>query len=306
MRAIRGSRRFGCLLAAAAFAPAEALAGAWTGPPGALYLKIGSSFLATDSEYNHRGDVQDIFAEDPARTDARYREMAATVYGEYGAAPGWSIVAATEIENVRTREDIRFIAAIDPAEAIRTNYGAGDLRLSVRRSLVDGRLALAIQPGVKLPLGYDPTPGNDGAPLGTGRVDAEVLASAGASLPKGLYLSATTGYRSRGGRWNDQRLAAAELGAAGETLFGKLRVEGTWSTVDPPDVAGRIVEAPAPAAVLNEVIVGDYDLVALVVESALRIRPGLSVSAGLSRTLSGKNALVGTTWALGLVRTIGR
>jgi hypothetical protein len=302
-----GPRGSAFLLALVAMArPAEASAAAWTAPAGSLFLKLGSSFLSTDAEYNHRGDVQDIFAEDPARSDASYREMALTAYAEYGVARGWTIVAATEVENVRTREDIRFIAAVEPAEAVRTNYGAGDLRLSIRRSITDGPVAVALQPGLKIPLGYDSTPGNDGAPLGTGRFDGELLAGAGFPLQGGLYLAASAGYRSRGGRWNDQRLAAAELGAAGNGLFGKVRLEGTWSTVDPPDVAGRIVEAPAPASVLNEVIVGDYDLVALVVESTMRVGPGLHVGAGLSRTLSGKNALEGTTWTLGVVRTVGR
>lgn len=283
----------------------RAVAGAWTQPVNALYLKIGSSYLSTASEYNYRGDAQPIFAEDPARGDASYREMALTFYAEYGAARDLTFVVATELENVRTREDIRFIAAVEPAEAVRTNYGAGDLRLALRRALLRGSVAAALQLGGKIPLGYDPSPENEGAPLGTGKLDAELLASLGTSMAGSLYTSGTVGYRSRGGRWNDQRLAAAEIGGSTDLLFGKLRLEGTWSTIEPPDVAGRIVEAPAPADVLNQVIVGDYDLVALTLESALRLGRGLQVSAGFHRTLSGKNALDGTTWTLGIVRTTG-
>ena len=87
------------------------------------------------------------------------------------------------------------------------------MSLHGRYALLVTPVALSVRAGFKVPLGYEPTPPNDGPPLGTGEVDAELHVLAGKSsytLP--FYLSSGLGYRQRRGRFNDEILYAIEEG----------------------------------------------------------------------------------------------
>ena len=116
MRHVQTLIRVGILLALGLLpASGVALAQAWLQPAGGYFMKLTGSTLLADSEYNYLGDVQPIFAEDPARNNASYRELVLSFYGEYGLARSWTLVVGTDLRNVRTTEDIRFIAGTEPA-----------------------------------------------------------------------------------------------------------------------------------------------------------------------------------------------
>ena len=85
--------------------------------------------------------------------------------------------------------------------------GFADLTVSGRYALLDASFVVSLQGGVKLPLGYQEQPDNDGAPLGTGDVDFEGHLLVGKSLfPIPAYLTGSIGYRCRTGELHDQVL----------------------------------------------------------------------------------------------------
>jgi hypothetical protein len=291
------------LLVLSAWAP-PAGSQAWVQAEGAHYLKVSAAYFRSTREFNFRRDRQPIFAEDPARSNVSYRDMSLSVYGEYGISDALTLVGAAALKNARTWEDIRFIAGTEPQQAIRTNYGFSDATVSLRRALVRGRLAAAVQTGLKLPLGYDPTPANDGAPLGTGRIDADLGIHAGLGLHP-MYVDSGAGYRIRRGSRHDQVLINGEAGVLFGRLFSKVRLEGLMSTVTPPDIAGAVVQTPVSGEVLNQVVVGDHDLFKVIVETSASLGRGFRLAGEMSHALAGKNTLAGTTWALGIIHEGG-
>ncbi len=297
--------RLAVLVALLFSGPSPARGQAWVQPEGGHYWKLSALRLASDREFNHRGDRRPLFAEDPARSDVGYRELSLSFYGELGVSPGLTLAGATALANVRTRERIRFIAGTEPVPAIRTNYGLADTWIWLRRSLTRGRFATAVQSGLKMPSGYDASPGNDGAPLGTARVDFETTLGGGVSLPRGAYAACGLGYRVRGGDRNDQVLFHGESGLTRGRLFAKARLEGIRSTIRPPDIAGAVVETPVTGGVLNQVVVGDHDVLKLNLETSAALVGGFSLSGEMTRTLAGKNTLHGTTWGLSIVHQGG-
>ena len=291
------------VLVVVVLAPGAARGEAWLQAPGDLYLKVSGSYFETREEYDFEGDSQELFEEDGTRSDTRYRELALRVYAEYGVASWLTLVGQAPLKNVRSWETITPLAGADPQEALRTNYGLGDLRLAGRVPLWRGPVAVAAQAGVKLPMGYDPTPWNEGPALGTGEVDGDFRVAVGRGLPGG-WMEGSVGYRVRGGQLGDERFLTLEGGWRPQSRwYVKLRYEGLRNVNDPIDLGGIIIETPAPPGLLNQVVLGDQDFDLLGGEVNFALRPEWSVSGEVYHLLAGKNTLAGTTFQLSLVYT---
>ena len=286
-----------------AHAVERAFAQAWVQPQGALYLKTSVSALYTEKEFNFRGDRQELFAEELAKTNAAFHNVAVTSYAEYGVFDKLTLVSQLAFVITATRETLRPLPGVSH-RVTRRNTGFGDAWLFARVPLVRKPLAVAVQAGVKTPLGYDRLPANDGPPPGTGRVDGEVQLNTGWSFfPLAAYLSAGAGYRRRGGELHDEVLYNVEAGYRLPRVFFKLRFDGLQNTKDPPDIAGATVVTPLPAGVLNQVIVGDQDIAKLSWEVSVSIRERVSLGVEAFHTMAGKNTVTGTTYSLAVVYT---
>lgn len=278
------------LLAAVAGARAQA----WLAPPDGYYFKLAANYLESGEEFNASGQLQPIFADDPTRTSTSFREMSLLSYLEYGLSESFTLVAALPFK-VLTSRDTRSL----PGEPVRrnelTNAGLSNLFLSLRVPLVQRSTAVALQGGVKLPLGYEKDPDNNGPPLGTGEVDMEVHLLLGQSLyPLPGYVGAGAGYRLRGGSLHDEMLFSLEGGWTIARVFVKLRLDGLVNVEDPPDLSGA-------AGADNSVIEGDQDIFKISPTMQYNFGGGLGVAAEAFHTFAGKNTVAGTTWSLGLV-----
>lgn len=298
------SRISALTIAILSFSLSSAAAQAWLQPAGSYYFKFSSSYLSTEEEFNFKGDRQPIFAEDLSRMDTSFRDISFTAYLEYGLSPNLTIVGSVPFKILTAKETRSPSPAFPLLRNERTNGGLGDVFAGARVPVLRRPFALSVQAGVKIPLGYEKEPDNEGPPLGSGEVDAEVQLLYGQSLyPIPAYLSAGVGYRVRGGELHDEILYSAEGGYTFGALSLKLRFDGLQSTEDPPDIGGATLTTPLPGGggAVNNVIVGDQDVFKLTPGVTYAFDENFSVSGELFHTLAGKDTVAGTAVSIGLV-----
>lgn len=300
---MRGHRiAFGLALAASLLTAATGAFGqAWVASEGGYYFKLSGSFLYTEEEFDFKGNRQEIFADDPTRSNSSFRDMSLTAYLEYGLSDAFTLVATLPFKVLTSKATTSI-----PGEPVRseslTNGGLADLVVSIRAPLRQSGFAASLQGGVKLPLGYEQDPDNDGPPLGSGEIDAEIHLLLGQSLyPAPMYLGASAGYRVRGGALHDEILYSAEVGYTAGDFFMKLRFDGLQNVEDPPDLSGAGMMPPATTT--NNVIVGDQDIFKISPTLQYRLNAQTAVAAEAFHTFAGKNTVAGTTFSLGLVYT---
>ena len=281
-------------------------AGAWTQPDGGYFLKIAPSYLSTSREFNHEGKRQAIQEEQFASEDASFRDFSLFAYAEYGLRERFTLIARFPFKILRLERQLLIGGGrLRQLERLYT-AGFGDLTLSLRSALLDGSLAVSVQTGLKIPLGYDRTPDDDGPPLGSGKADAEAHLLLGRSLyPLPAYLSAGIGYRRRGGRLHDEILYAVEVGYTVASLLLKIAVDGVQNRSTPLDIAGRTVVTPLPGGggALPDLLVGDQHVTKLNPAVAYSLRSGLALQAEVLYTIAATNSLSGTIFSLGLLLT---
>lgn len=284
-------------------------AGAWVQQKGGYYLKFSTAYLATTEEFNHEGRRLAILEEQPAFDDASFRDLNLTGYLEYGLSQRLTLIASLPFKTLRAERTVRIGGGLLEQREIANTAGLADVALSLRHALLSSPLALSLQGGLKLPLGYEKQPANDGPPLGTGSPDGEFHLLLGKSLyPLPVYLSSGLGYRRRGGRLHDEVLYTFELGyTLGPVLF-KLALDGLKNTSPPPDISGRLVLNPLPGGggTLPELIAGDQDVVKFNPAIIYTFRPGLDLQGEILYIAAGKNTLSGTIYSLGIVFSHGR
>jgi len=285
--------------------PASMQAGAWVQKKGGYYLKISGNYLRTTQEFNHRGDKLNILEERLIFEDTSFRDINFNIYYEYGLTDYLTIVGNLPYKVLTTsqRELSNYFGSQNKTV---TSSGFSDLNLSGRLALIQAPFAISFQGGVKIPLGYEAAPSNDGPRLGTAQMDIEGYLLIGRSLyPLPMYASAAIGYRKRGGRFNDEILFNAETGYTTGDFFFKLYFELLKSTVTPPDIYGQTIITPLPGGggVLPDIIVGDQDISKISPSISYSINEGMAVQGEIIHILSGKNTISGTTFSLGLVFT---
>jgi hypothetical protein len=277
---------------------------AWVKDKGTYFLKITGDYFYTEEEFNFKGDRQPIFAEDPSRLDTSFQSVTIRTYLEYGLLSKLTFVMDLPFKVLTSQETQAAGAGFPVRKVTRTNGGFSDLWASLRFPFVQGPSAVALQGGVKIPLGYESEPDNDGPPLGTGEVDGEIFAVFGQSFyPVNGFFQAAVGYRYRGGKFNDEYIYGAELGYTAGRLFMKFRFEGLQNTVTPPDIAGGTVMTPLPGGggAVNNVIVGDKDEFKLLPTLAFFVTENFQITAEAYHVFAGKNTTAGTTYALGII-----
>lgn len=288
----------------AAVTAGDAGAQAWAKKRGEYFFKVTGQHLYSTEEFDSNGDIQEINAQDDLNSDSSFREVAFTAYIEYGLTNQFTLVAKVPFKVLTTREVEQLASGFRPAETTRTNGGLGDLDLYLRLPLVQRRFAMSVQPGLKIPLGYEQNPDNNGPALGSGEVDGEVNLIAGFSLyPLPAYLSAAAGYRMRGGDLHDEYLFGAEGGATFGRLFVKLRFEGIKNETSPPDLSGENAAASNTdgGGGINSMLFGDQDVYKILPTVSYSFGGTFEVTAEAYHTVAGKNAIAGTTYAVGFV-----
>lgn len=253
----------------------EARAGAWTQPPGHFYAKIEVASVVTDRAFDPDGE-EAPYAVDSLRTrTATYRNRQVRGYFEYGLLPRLTGIVSLAWHRLEAEE----------RAARYRNSGFSDLRLGARLGVSERDPVMAVAAEVKIPSGYDAElfPG-----LGSGDVDAGVLLQAGQSFPGG-YVTAEAGLTLRSGDLDNELPFSLEVGVNPVRRVGLRAVlRGRRSLGSIEASRGRD---------LNQVDARNLDAAGTVV---VGLTGRLDLEAGLSRTISGRNALAGTEFSLGL------
>jgi hypothetical protein len=281
-------------------------AGAWGQKEGSYFLKVGSSYFSTTEEFNHLGDRLQILEEQTAFEDASFRDTNLNLYLEYGLTSNATFVGTLPFKGLRSEREVLFGGGIESNREVVNTVGFGDITLSVRRKLLSDPLALSVQAGVKLPLGYARRPANDGPPLGSAKPDGEIHLLAGRSLwPLPSYVTGSAGFRRRGGSLHDELVYGMEAGYTVGPVLVKIALDGVRNRSTPPDIAGQTVVTPLPGGggVLPNLVVGDQHITKLNPGIIYSLSPGRAVQAELLHVLAGTNTLSGTVFSVGLILT---
>jgi hypothetical protein len=268
-----------------------ALAGAWVQKKSGYFFKLTGTYLFTTEEYDSAGNVQPIRGSESDITNTSYREVAFTGYLEYGVNSRLTIVGNLPFKIV-TSKRTEIPSAGGPMRNVEVvTAGLADLTLSGRLLLLGTSTPLSIQAGVKLPMGYEAAPPDQGAPLGSGKIDVEGMVLAGMGIwPVRFYLTGGFGYRLRGGLGiADEYLFEIEGGFTPGNWLVKATLNGIYSAKTPGS------QGSATVTTTNQ------DVLKIIPTIAYRINRRFSVGIEAYHTAHGKNTVAGTTWVVGLV-----
>jgi hypothetical protein len=270
-----------------------AVAGAWVQKKRGYFFKLTGSYLYTNREYDSEGNVNDIRANDKGVTNTSYKEVALSGYLEYGFTDRVTLVTNFPFKIVTSKRT----ELPTPENPLRTvevvTGGLSDFTVSARLLLLGRAAPLSVQGGVKIPLGYDRFPPEEGAPLGSGKVDVEGWVLAGTSLyPLPAYVTGQVGYRLRDGQGiSDEFLFQAEAGLTPSPWYLKATLEGTYSTTTPVEQESSTVTTT------------NTDVLKLIPTLGYDFSPWFTIGAEAFITLRGKNTVAGTTYVLGVAFT---
>ncbi|MHA2055379.1 MAG: hypothetical protein ACW99F_17505 [Candidatus Hodarchaeales archaeon] len=281
----------------------EIYAGAWVQPKKGYYFKISTNYLFTREEFNHKGEKRGIREELVVFENPFFRDFSIIAYLEYGLFEKLSIVSSLPFKVLTTEWTSSDSYTEGQVWSLNT-VGFADLQVHGKYALMVLPMALSIQAGAWIPLGYERTPENNGPRLGTGEFAFEGNFLFGKSLyPMPLYFSAGLGYRVRGGRFNDEILLNADVGYTNLSFIVKVYFEGVKSTVTPPDLYGQPVVTPIPGGggVVPEVLFGDQDYFKINPSIIFKIKQNMSLQFEVSHTAFGRDIISGTSYSVGLV-----
>lgn len=289
----------GLLATLALCAPGQdALAGAWLRADDSYYFKLSASRLYTESEYDYTGDKVDILSGENLLVDASYRDVSVSAYLEYGLADRLTLIASLPFKVLRARRTELADTAPDIRRRVdATNGGFSDATVALKTSLLVDPFPVAVQGGLRFPLGYDSSPDNGGPPLGSGHVDVEGHLLAGMSLyPVPAYAAGSIGYRIRTGDLADEILFNVEAGARMRRLGLKIGLDGLYSTTPPPDLAAAGADGGSAA-----VVVTNQDVLKLTPALAWLASDEISFVVEAFSVIDGRNTVAGTTISAGVV-----
>lgn len=281
-------------------------AGAWGQKRGGYYLKVSGNYLYTTKEFNHEGNKIDILKDFIVYENTAFRDFSLQLYGEYGVTDWFTFIGDLSFKNLTSKRTEVGVAYFESREISITTSGFSDIRLYGRFPLIQSPVVFSLQTGVKIPLGYDKVPSNDGPTLGTGETEGEGWLLFGKSLfPLPFYTTGGFGYRSRSGPVHDEFLYNFEIGYSRNNFLLKMTLDGVQNTSTPPDLYGRTVVTPIPGGggVLPEVLYGDQDYLKLVPGLIYKFRKDWGIQLELINITSGKNIISGTTYAIGFIKT---
>jgi len=265
-------------------------AGAWLQKPGSFYFKTGVSHLFAEDEFTAGGDRVPILALDSTVTNTSFKEIAVSTYLEYGLSERLTLMLKIPYKymtSTRTEVSSNF-DLLREVEAI--NGGLSDMRIGARFPLVQKKVLVSVEGYANVPLAYDPTPSNNGSPLGNGKLYLDGVLTGGLNLFPYGYAGIEVGYRIHTSDLADVVGLAAEYGASYWRLFGKMRIDGQIST-------GTIRDN----AVSSTSVVNNETVWKLMPELDVHITGPLSAYVEVFHVLSGKRTVAGTTYGTGIV-----
>src|SRR5262245_51452891 len=125
----------------------HALAGAWLREPGEAYAKGSVARLTGDEVFDSAGKRQAL--DDPLLySNARYREVNASLYTEYGAARWLTLIASVPLKLAEHDAD----ALVPVGDIEGSSFGLGDLHVGARLPVSRGLWRVAVEPDLKVPL----------------------------------------------------------------------------------------------------------------------------------------------------------
>ena len=287
------------------FNAAEVACQAWVQPVDGYFVKLSADYLFTSEQYNARGDLEPIAANDPLFLKETFRDLSITAYAEYGLTDRYTLVTRLPFKISSTQNtQAPLLPGDTPNEVTLTNGGLGDLWLWVRAPFKRTPTAVSMKAGVKMPLGYEDIPDNGGPALGTGKIDAEVSLLVGQSFyPLSAYISGGVGYRLRGGAdFDDEVIYNIEGGYTTGPLFMKIRFEGLQNVGPIPDL-GTQTPLPGGGTSSSDANARNQDRFTISPVIALNLTRTFGVTAEAYHVIGGKNTIAGTTWVLGVILT---
>lgn len=249
--------------------------GAWTGPKGTSYNKIGLNFFSSDKAYD--GNNNSI------TSGSTFTDVNLTYYGEYGVADNLSIFGSIPFKSLKSDPDTA--AATD-------NSGIGDIDIGARYNLYNEDWGiLSIQGLLKIPEAYDK---NDAVPLGSGQYDIEVRLLYGKSLyPKPMYYGLEVGYRLRAQSPSDEIRYLGEFGyTVSDKISLRAKLDGTASVKNGDTVL---------TAAGNPTLAPDFDLGKLDLTVSYTLKKGRYVELSFTPTLYGRNTADGASLSLAFI-----
>jgi hypothetical protein len=266
-------------------------AGAWVQEKYGYFFKLSGTYLYTNQEFDNEGNTRDIRANDDGVANTSYKEVTLTGYLEYGYTDRLTFVANLPFKITSSKRTELPSPENPPRNVDVVTGGLSDVIVSGRLLLFGRSTPLSIQAGVKIPMGYDRVPPDEGSPLGSGKVDVEGWVQAGASLyPVPAYFTGQFGYRMRGGTGiSDEYLFQVEAGLTPSRWLLKATLDGIISATTPVDQESSTVTTT------------NTDVVKLIPTVGYSISPRFAVGAEAFITLHGKNTVAGITYVLGIV-----
>ncbi len=283
-----------------------AFSGAWVQRKHDLYLKFSGNYFFAKKEFNHEGRRLNIFQERIIYENTSFRDMNVTAYLEYGFSERLTLIMNLPIKTLTSKRTEIIGGGIVARHVTIHTQGLADLSISVRYALLNGPFVLSYQTGIKLPLGYEERPADDGPPLGTSKIDFEghlLIGKSLFSLP--AYLTASVGFRRRGGILHDQILFTAEGGYFFGPALAKVTFDALKSTIAPPDIVGQPVTTPLPGGggAFPNVIQGDQDIFKISPSLIVNLTKGVAVQGEILHVYAGKNTVSGTIYSFGVIFT---
>ena len=279
----------------------QLVAGAWVQKKNGYYLRIYSTYLFATEEFNYQGSSQELYEEHLGYKDSYFKDIGLIIYSEYGLTDYFTFVGELPFKSLTTK---RTIASFYGGDEIATTSGFADLGLFGKLAILENPLALSIQAGARIPLGYSSEPQNNGPRLGSAEISYEGHIFIGSSFyPLPMYFSGSVGYRYRTGDLNDEVIFTGELGYTLGPIFIKTYIEILRNVVTPPDIYGQQIVTPLPGGggVLPDIVIGDQHLTKVIPSITLNLGESLGIQFEIIEPLTGRNTINGTTYSLGLV-----
>lgn len=269
------SKRLICLLILLpAFAPAQT---GFTRAGGTGFARFSLSTLGSSGFFTPTG---------LKISSARYRDISATFYGEYGITNDWTAVASIPFVRNHRLDTTTSLTAV------------GDSIVGFRRRLTHGRTPLSVAVDFGLPTGNskgivavrDDPGGEFRLPTGDGEFNTRISLFASRAFHKGKTLvSAGGGYNFRTRGFTDEYSYSVN---GSRRLLSRLWISGSLAGLE-----------PARAANLSRSVgfgVGEgVAFLALGGEAQYRLSKRYSVSGGYYKPLRGKNLLSGGNLVFG-------
>lgn len=279
MSAVRAARPLVLTLGLALLGPGAARAGAWLQDEGTAYVRVAGGVLTTRERFDATGDRVQWDTSGGGFRDARYQDLALSLYTEAGVRRGWNAILAAGWSRLRAQQP----------SAVFTTRGFTDLTLGVKRALWNrGRTVTSAAAMVSLPTGYDVA---DYPALGSGVTDLALMLLAGTSAG-GLWGTTELEYRIRGGAFRNQVRGAVGGGwNAAPRLGFRAELRGAAATGSPssaPEAGGARFD---PAA-------ADPRYLDAAATASVRAGRGLALELEVRSTVMGENTLAGTRWTL--------